>query len=94
MLTKDTEQTHIVYGSACMNAHHEDRFTLSVLDTILGGGMSSRLFQEIREKKGLAYAVFSFHSLYQDTGQFASTRARARPTPSRSCASFKPRSSE
>lgn len=71
VLTKDTEQTHLVYGAACMNAHHEDRFVLSVLDTILGGGMSSRLFQEIREKKGLAYAVFSFHALYQDTGQFA-----------------------
>ncbi len=71
VLTKDTEQTHIVYGAACMNAHHEDRFVLSILDTILGGGMSSRLFQEIREKKGLAYAVFSFHALYQDTGQFA-----------------------
>ena len=71
VLTKDTEQTHIVYGASCMNAHHEDRFVLSILDTILGGGMSSRLFQEIREKKGLAYAVFSFHSLFQDTGQFA-----------------------
>lgn len=70
-LTKDTEQTHILYGTSCMNAHHEDRFVLSILDTVLGGGMSSRLFQEIREKKGLAYAVYSFHALYQDTGQYA-----------------------
>jgi predicted Zn-dependent peptidase len=71
VLQKETEQSHICYGVATMNAHHEDRFVLSVIDTVLGGGMSSRLFQEIREKKGLAYAVFSFHALYQDTGQFA-----------------------
>ena len=71
VLTKDTEQTHICYGMASLNAHHEDRFALSVIDTVLGGGMSSRLFQEIREKKGLAYAVYSFQALYQDTGQFA-----------------------
>ncbi|MBU4556129.1 MAG: insulinase family protein [Actinobacteria bacterium] len=71
VLTKETEQTHICYGMASLNAHHEDRFALSVIDTVLGGGMSSRLFQEIREKKGLAYAVYSFQALYQDTGQFA-----------------------
>lgn len=71
VLQKDTEQSHICYGMATMNAHHEDRFALSLMDTVLGSGMSSRLFQEIREKKGLAYAVFSFHALYQDTGQFA-----------------------
>ncbi len=71
VLTKETEQTHIIYGMSGMNAHHEDRFVLTVLDTVLGGGMSSRLFQEIREKRGLAYSVFSFHSLFQDTGQYA-----------------------
>lgn len=71
VLTKDTEQTHICYGMAALNAHHEDRFVLAVIDTVLGGGMSSRLFQEIREKKGLAYSVYSFQALYQDTGQFA-----------------------
>jgi predicted Zn-dependent peptidase len=70
VIEKETEQTHICYGVSCLNARHPDRFTLSVVDTVLGGGMSSRLFQEIREKKGLAYAVFSFHALYQDTGQF------------------------
>ncbi|MDP2181930.1 MAG: pitrilysin family protein [Actinomycetota bacterium] len=77
VLDKDTEQAHICYGVATMNAHHEDRFVLTILDTILGGGMSSRLFQEIREKKGLAYSVYSFHSLYRDTGQltvYAGTR--------------------
>ena len=71
VLEKDTEQSHICYGMATMNAHHEDRFVLTILDTVFGGGMSSRLFQEIREKKGLVYAVYSFHSLYQDTGQMA-----------------------
>ena len=71
VLEKDTEQTHIVYGVPGLNAGHEDRFVLSVLDTILGGGMSSRLFQEIREKRGLAYAVYSYHALYEETGQFA-----------------------
>ncbi|NTW27861.1 MAG: insulinase family protein [Coriobacteriia bacterium] len=68
---KDTEQAHICYGVSTMNAHHPDRFALSLLDGILGSGMASRLFQEIREKRGLAYAVYSFASLYQDTGAFA-----------------------
>jgi predicted Zn-dependent peptidase len=71
VLRKDTEQTHICYGVATMNAHHPDRFPLAMLDSILGGGMSSRLFQEIRERRGLAYAVYSFSALYQDTGEFA-----------------------
>ncbi|HSK46664.1 MAG TPA: pitrilysin family protein [Coriobacteriia bacterium] len=67
---KETEQAHICYGVATMNAHHPDRFTLAILDGVLGGGMSSRLFQEIREKRGLAYSVYSFSALYQDTGEF------------------------
>ena len=71
VITKETEQAHICYGVTCLNARHHDRFTLAVVDTVLGGGMSSRLFQEIREKQGLAYSVFSFHALYQDTGQWA-----------------------
>jgi predicted Zn-dependent peptidase len=71
VLPKETEQAHICYGVATMNAHHPDRFALSLLDGVLGGGMASRLFQEIREKRGLAYAVYSFSALYQDTGEFA-----------------------
>ncbi len=71
VLEKATEQAHICYGVATMNAHHPDRFALAILDGVLGGGMSSRLFQEIREKRGLAYAVYSFSALYQDTGEFA-----------------------
>lgn len=77
VLTKDTEQAHICYGVSCLDSRHPDRFALAVIDTVLGGGMSSRLFQEIREKQGLVYAVFSFHALYQDTGQwtmYAGTR--------------------
>ncbi len=70
VLNKDTEQAHICYGVSTMNAHHPDRFALNILDGVLGGGMSSRLFQEVREKRGLAYAVYSFTALYQDTGEF------------------------
>jgi predicted Zn-dependent peptidase len=68
VVTKDTEQSHICWGVESLPAGHEDRFVLSVLDSILGGGMSSRLFQEIREKRGLAYAVYSYHALYRETG--------------------------
>lgn len=70
VVRKNTEQAHICWGVTALHARHEARFALAILDGILGGGMSSRLFQEIREKRGLAYAVFSYHSLAQDTGQF------------------------
>lgn len=70
VLRKETEQAHICWGVQALKSTDDERFVLSVLDATLGGGMSSRLFQEIREKKGLAYAVFSYHSLYQDTGAF------------------------
>lgn len=66
--TKDTEQAHICWGTLALPADHEDRFALGILDAILGGGMASRLFQEIREKRGLAYAVYSYHGQYLDTG--------------------------
>ena len=68
---RPTEQAHIVTGVEGLHRAHEDRHSLTVLDTILGGGMSSRLFQEIREKRGLAYAVFSYRSLFADTGVFS-----------------------
>ncbi|MDZ4654547.1 MAG: pitrilysin family protein [Coriobacteriia bacterium] len=70
VLRKDTEQAHICWGVVSLKAHDEERFALSILDSILGGGMASRMFVEIREKKGLAYAVYSYHTLCQDTGQF------------------------
>jgi predicted Zn-dependent peptidase len=68
--TKDTEQAYIVLGTRGLSVRDERRYTLSVLDTILGGGMSSRLFQEVREKRGLAYSVYSFQQGYRGAGLF------------------------
>jgi predicted Zn-dependent peptidase len=67
---RQLEQTHLVLGFEGISHTHQDKFNLSVMSTILGEGMSSRLFQEIREKRGLAYSVFSFTSHYRDTGIF------------------------
>ena len=66
---KETEQFHVCLGGRGIPRADERRFTLRVLDTILGGSTSSRLFQEVREKRGLAYAVYSFASQYIDSGQ-------------------------
>jgi predicted Zn-dependent peptidase len=66
---KDTEQYHVCLGAPGISRSDRRRFTASLLDSILGGSASSRLFQEIREKRGLAYAVYSFVSQYTDTGQ-------------------------
>jgi predicted Zn-dependent peptidase len=68
---KETEQYHLCLGGAGMPRGDDRRFALRVLDTILGGSTSSRLFQEVREKRGLAYSVYSYASHYQDTGQVA-----------------------
>ena len=68
---RPTEQAHIVVGTSSLPHNHPDRHALAVLDTVLGGGMSSRLFQEIREKRGLAYSVYSYRSMFVDTGTFA-----------------------
>ena len=65
---KDLEQVHVCLGVPSYPIPHEDRFTCYVLNTMLGGGMSSRLFQNIRERQGLAYAVFSELNPYSDTG--------------------------
>jgi predicted Zn-dependent peptidase len=67
---KDTEQAHIVLGCEGFGRLDERRFALGVLNNVLGGGMSSRLFQEIRERRGLAYSVYSYTSQYADTGLF------------------------
>ncbi len=64
------EQVHIALGVPAYPLAHELRFPLYVLNTVLGGGMSSRLFQNIREKQGLAYAVYSELNLFSDTGCF------------------------
>jgi predicted Zn-dependent peptidase len=66
---KDTEQYHVCVGAPGISRSDRRRFAASVLDNILGGSASSRLFQEIREKRGMAYSVYSFASQYTDTGQ-------------------------
>jgi predicted Zn-dependent peptidase len=66
---KDTEQYHICLGGPGIKRDDDRRFALSVLDAVLGGSTSSRLFQEVREKRGLAYSVYSWASHYRDTGQ-------------------------
>jgi predicted Zn-dependent peptidase len=67
---KDSEQAYVVLGSRGLSVRDDRRFALSVLDTVLGGGMSSRLFQEIREKRGLVYTVYSFQAAYRAAGLF------------------------
>ncbi|MBU2599726.1 insulinase family protein [bacterium] len=67
---KDYEQMHLCLGTIGLPYTHEDRYALYLLNSILGGGMSSRLFYEIREKKGLAYAVYSYQTSYASSGIF------------------------
>ncbi|VVC42863.1 Peptidase M16, C-terminal,Metalloenzyme, LuxS/M16 peptidase-like,Peptidase M16, N- [Cinara cedri] len=62
------DQVHLLIGLPGVSRHDDKYYTFKVLDSILGGGMSSRLFQEIREKQGLAYSIYSFNSSYTDTG--------------------------
>jgi len=66
--TKDLEQAHVVVGTPALAQRHADRFVSYILNTVLGGSMSSRLFQNVREKRGLAYAVFSGLNAYRDAG--------------------------
>jgi predicted Zn-dependent peptidase len=68
-LQKDTEQYHVCVGGAGIARADERRFALRVLEGVLGGTSSSRLFQEIRERRGLAYSVFTFSNLYAHTGE-------------------------
>ena len=68
---KETEQYHLCLGGPGIPRSDDRRFALRVLDTILGGSTSSRLFQEVREKRGLAYSVYSYASHYLDSGQVA-----------------------
>jgi predicted Zn-dependent peptidase len=65
---KELEQSHVCLGTRGYQQDHADRYTSYVLNTVLGGSMSSRLFQNVREKRGLAYAVFSGLSAYRDAG--------------------------
>ena len=68
---RPSDQAHLVIGVPGPNRHDPDRYAASLLDTILGGGMSSRLFQEVREKRGLAYTVYSSFAAYEDAGEFS-----------------------
>ncbi|MFL5260130.1 MAG: M16 family metallopeptidase [Hyphomicrobiales bacterium] len=67
---KPLDQTHVVLSFPGPGYKHPDIYRLQVLSSLLGGGMSSRLFQEVREKRGLCYSVFSYASAYEDAGQF------------------------
>ncbi len=67
---RDLEQVHLILGFEGVGYHDPDYYASLVLSTLLGGGMSSRLFQEVREERGLAYAIYSFVSAYRDGGLF------------------------
>jgi len=68
---RPTEQAHVLVGMRAFDRHDDDRFALAVLNHVLGGGMSSRLFQEIREKRGLVYSVYSYRAAYLESGALA-----------------------
>ena len=70
--TKKTEQAHIAIGFRTVKSDHPDKYPLEVLAAILGGGMSSRLFHEVRERRGLGYYVFASSDCYQDAGSMVS----------------------
>jgi predicted Zn-dependent peptidase len=67
---KELEQTHVVLGFQGVDRKDPGYYAAAILSTVLGGGMSSRLFQEVREKRGLVYSVYASHSSYHDDGQF------------------------
>jgi predicted Zn-dependent peptidase len=77
---RDLEQVHLCIGVPSVPLGHEDRFAFAVLNNLLGGGMSSRLFQNIREKQGLAYAVFSELTPYSDAGMMTVYAGTAKET--------------
>ncbi|MFF1696803.1 M16 family metallopeptidase [Streptomyces sp. NPDC058257] len=70
VINRKTEQAHVILGMPGLARTDERRWAMGVLNTALGGGMSSRLFQEVREKRGLAYSVYSYTSGFADTGLF------------------------
>ena len=68
LVTKPTEQAHVVFGTRCVDYHHPDRFALDLMNCVLGEGMSCRLFLEIRERLGLCYDIHSWTGRLADTG--------------------------
>ena len=77
MLKRKLEQTHLVVGFKGASFHDDDEFALHVFCNAVGGGMSSRLFQRVREERGLAYSIYTFHWAYADTGLFGFYAATA-----------------
>jgi predicted Zn-dependent peptidase len=71
VVRRPTEQAHVVYGMRSVSRFDEGRWALAVLNHVLGGGLSSRLFQKVREERGLAYSVWSERAAYQDAGSLA-----------------------
>jgi predicted Zn-dependent peptidase len=71
VVERETEQAHVVLGMRSLPRADPDRYALGVLNQVLGGGMSSRLFQEVREQRGLAYSVFSYPAAFEETGVLA-----------------------
>ncbi len=71
VMPRDTEQSHVVVGMRALPNLDPDRYALMLVDQMLGGGMSSRLFQEVRETRGLAYSVYSYHASFDDAGFLA-----------------------
>ncbi|HEX7275751.1 MAG TPA: pitrilysin family protein, partial [Acidimicrobiales bacterium] len=71
VVRRSTEQAHIIVGMRSITRDDDDRYALAVLNQVVGGGMSSRLFQEVREKRGLVYSVYSYRAAYLETGAFA-----------------------
>ena len=70
VVTRDTEQAHLVIGGESLKRGDDRRFAFGILNHVIGGGMSSRLFRRIREERGLAYAVYAFRMPYADSGAF------------------------
>jgi predicted Zn-dependent peptidase len=82
VVNRDLEQTHVCLGVEGLSQNHDDRYGTYLLNTILGGNMSSRLFQRVREQLGLAYSVYSYHHNHSDSGAFivyAGTSAESAP---------------
>jgi predicted Zn-dependent peptidase len=70
LITQDVAQANVLLGFQSLHGSHPDRYALGIMNTVLGGGMSSRLYQEIREDRGLAYSTYSYQQGYSDAGYF------------------------
>jgi predicted Zn-dependent peptidase len=80
VVTKDLEQVHLAWAAKAPKADDPRRYVSALLNVIMGGNMSSRLFQEVREKRGLAYSIYSFLCAFRDTGMWGIYTAVAKET--------------